>query len=497
MRFPIKTTMQYHRQVSGKKTTANVRVGFQPFDGSAADYAKAGLQQGQIFNGQEFVAELDTGAGIAYDLPILGQDNLKILGLKLDLTQLLPSPFTGGNFAPPAPGQTLNSAPLDITQVDLFANLFDLVVLQATLNPAVELGVTSKSLSFDLVDKMNKTKQEPNGHLTHLSQTNTTVPLTTDAKDHSTDFFLTNPVYNFGVTVTPGVVLNLGVDLGVWSQTWNPAVWFPQLAIEIPPNGINFSCHDGTICTHEYQQNGTQANVGAVTAADVVKQINAQGCDGPGSDNQFYCRSYQAWDNCIAHVSATPYKGCGLDSADQLSNILKSLDCPNGYCNAVNQVMTPFGCPAGVSQCSHETNFAACKRIVTDPGMQKWGYTTCCMNPAKGCVAMTAPPPAPQLNGLKTQPGTPTSTPTTGPPSQTPPKTTTPTKGGAVPLGPPPSHAPNHMPETVTTVPAKPAATATAPAKTATPAATKPAATTTTPPAKPVNPQKKPNQPNQ
>jgi hypothetical protein len=490
--------MQYHRQVTGKKTAANVKVGFQPFDGSAADYAKAGLQQGQIFNGQEFVAEFKTGAGIGYDLPVLGSDKLGI-NLDLDLTQYLPSPFTGGNFAPPAPGQTLNSAPIDIAQVDLFGNLFDLATLQATLNPAIEVGVTSKGLSFDLVDKMNKTRQEPNGHLVHLTQT-ATVPLATDPKDHSTDFLLTNPVYNLGILVTPGVVVNVGVDLGVWSQTWTAPVWFPQLAIELPPNGIDFSCHDGTICTHEYQQNASQAKVGAVTAADVVKQIQAQGCDGPGSDSQFYCRSNAAWDNCLAHISATPYKGCGLDTQDSLNQELKSLGCSNGYCNALTNVMTPFGCPAGVSQCSHETNLQACKRIVTGPGMQKFGYTTCCINPAKGCVAMTAPPPAPRVDGPKN----PASTSTTGQPTSTTPKTTAPTTGGTTTphIGQSPTHEPNHPTANPTAVPAKPATSTAPPAKTAPPAATKPAATTPTPatkkpgtttPAKPgATPQKPP-----
>ena len=66
-------------------------------------------------------------------------------------------------------------------------------------------------------------------------------------------FSVGNPVYNLGFTLTPGLAPTVFVDIAVWSDQWQWPVWFPQLAISLPPGGMNFSCHAGTTCVIDFQ----------------------------------------------------------------------------------------------------------------------------------------------------------------------------------------------------------------------------------------------------
>ena len=506
LRFPIKTTMQYHNQTSGKSTASSVRVDFAPFDGSAADYAQAGLSSDKLFEGHEVVAQIGAGAGIKYDLPILGAHNAGVEIPYLNLVSYLPAPFSTGNFIPPAPGQVLNSGPIFITQVDLFANLFDLATLQATLSPAVEVGIRSHGLSFELDDEKFVGKiagQNATMRPTMLSRSGMTVPISSDAKDHSTDFLITNPVYNVGLEITPGIVLNLGIDLGVWSQSWNPAIWIPQLAVDIPSQGINFSCHDGTVCTHEYKQS-SQGKVVEASLAETVKSIQANGCNGPSNDTHtFFCRNLPGWTNCINQAKLFPSNWhCGLDSEDSLNQILRSLDCPAGLCTRIRTQPTIF-CPSGVpGSCGGETTLQACNRVVTDEGMRVFGYQRCCDRTSdpqgRMCSTGWAPPPAPPVrqtvpNGPGSAVPLPSSQPapqhpgTVNPrePMLTPAK---PATGPAVPVTPAPATiAPKPTPAAQTPAPA---GAKTSPATTPPrPAASKPGTNPATKPADPQKPQ--------
>jgi hypothetical protein len=464
MRFPIQMNMQYERQITGKKASASVVLNFQPKNGTTDDFIKAGLPKEKLFNGQEFVAGIDVYAGVQWDLPILGTGSVSTKDLpfqtSLDLTQFLPAPFTGGHFTPPAPGQTLNTGPLTISAVDLFFDLVNFEVLQATLNPSVEVGIVSKGLSFELDDKkfIAKSGQNPTTHATTVTTSGKPWPLGVDPKDHSTDFLVTNPVYNLGLQVTPGLKLNLNVDLGVFSVPWDPFIAIPQLAIDIPSQGINFSCHDGTICTHEYQQS-SQDKVVEITPAEVTKAIQAQGCEGPSSDtNAFFCRNDPAWTYCLQQ-SGHLAKGtsCELDTAEALNFSFSQLGCPAGLCNQVKMVdsFSFSECQGHAIPCKIP-NLQRCTAIVSAEGMQAFGYQRCCPSGSyptlKACstgrklgpgdiIPIPAKPPTPS-SGVP-QGGSKTKAPPPPPPTQQP--------------GPPASHAPTHGTVILPSTPTRPA----------------------------------------
>ena len=78
------------------------------------------------------------------------------------------------------------------------------------------------------------------------------LPLAVDPVQRMSSFSIGAPVYNLYFIVTPGVNANVFIDVGVWGDSWNFPVWFPDIAIELPPGGIDFACHAGTICRRDY-----------------------------------------------------------------------------------------------------------------------------------------------------------------------------------------------------------------------------------------------------
>ena len=51
---------------------------------------------------------------------------------------------------------------------------------------------------------------------------------------------------------TKGVDAHAFIDISVWSNSWDFPVWFPAVAVTLPPGGIDFSCHAGTVCRRDY-----------------------------------------------------------------------------------------------------------------------------------------------------------------------------------------------------------------------------------------------------
>ena len=59
-------------------------------------------------------------------------------------------------------------------------------------------------------------------------------------------------MYTLYFLVTPGVNAHVFIDVGVWGDSWDFPVWFPDIALELPPGGVDFACHAGTICRRDY-----------------------------------------------------------------------------------------------------------------------------------------------------------------------------------------------------------------------------------------------------
>jgi hypothetical protein len=267
LRFPMQISGLYKYRLENGQETASITANYEPIDGDANDYKNAGLADEQIFGGQEIVAEAIAEAGVVFDLPFYG---LKTVSWKEgdNYTSALPAPFTNGQFKPPAPGGTGFPAMEKVfTDVDLLAGFANWKIFGATVHPAVKAELHSEKLRFRLHDLVN-------GETTVLEQSGDTISLGINPSDHSSRFTLSEPVYTLGFLVTPGLQGHLFIDLSVWSTGFTETVWFPQVALELPPGGVKFSCHEGTSCTRNYTFSpaGQSENSVSLTATDEQMQ---------------------------------------------------------------------------------------------------------------------------------------------------------------------------------------------------------------------------------
>ena len=247
LRFPIQISGLYKHHLENGKETATITANYEPVNGTADDYAAAGLSKAQQFQGQEIVAEAVAKAGVVFDLPFYGHKEFTPAEVGEDYTSSLPAPFTNGQFKPPAPGE-LGFPALEKTfeDQDMLLGVANWGVFGAKVFPQVKFDLHSTSLKFKLHDLLS-------GKTHELTSSGLTYPLAVNAGDHSSHFTLSDPVYDLGFTVTPGLVGQLFIHLGVWGHDWNYGVWFPQVAVQLPPGGVKFACHEGTSCSRSYK----------------------------------------------------------------------------------------------------------------------------------------------------------------------------------------------------------------------------------------------------
>jgi len=243
LRFPIVVNGKYQYANDSSGEHAYLTATMPPVDGTPAQYAASGLASDQIFNGQEFVAELQASAGYDYKLPLIGEDHHS-LTVGYDLADKLPAPYTHGQFRPPAPGTNAGEIPFILDSIDLLAGYGNWGAAGIQVHPAVKVGLHSDALKLMLHDNVaNSDQQIINGQR---------MPLAIDAAQHTSNFSIGSPVYNLGFIVTPGVDAHAFIDISVWSDSWDFPMWFPAVAVTLPPGGVDFSCHAGTICRRDY-----------------------------------------------------------------------------------------------------------------------------------------------------------------------------------------------------------------------------------------------------
>src|SRR5581483_2580096 len=192
--------------------------------------------------------------------------------LGVDFTQYLPPEYKDGYFTPPAPGSGGINSVLVLDQLDLLGGMLNYGVAGGQLVPIAKINLHSNKLQLTLHD-------ETQNRQTELTRSPQTVPVAvaTGAGQDSSHFSLGNPVYNLQFTITPGLNPRVFVDIDVWSGSWGPQIWFPQLAINLPPGGIDFSCHEGTTCVLDFATTynpGTGA-VSGTGGRDVTKERQA------------------------------------------------------------------------------------------------------------------------------------------------------------------------------------------------------------------------------
>jgi hypothetical protein len=256
LRFPIKLDGSYKHNDNGTATSASVTVNYAPFDGSAADYAAAGLPADQIFDGKELVAQFGAHAGFGYKIPFYPSLSIDAK-VGIDFTDDLPAPFTDGQFTPPAPGGSgLPPLVKNFPDVDLIAGRANFGVVGAKVFPAVKAELQSSGLTFRLQDNVK-------GVGTDITGTGQQIELGIDPEDESSDFAIKDPVYDLNFLVTPGLTGRIFIDVSVWSNNWDWPVWFPQLAVKLPPGGLKFACHEGTVCSRNYHYSPTVSDESA------------------------------------------------------------------------------------------------------------------------------------------------------------------------------------------------------------------------------------------
>ncbi|MCM8558333.1 hypothetical protein [Sphingomicrobium sediminis] len=243
LRFPLRVEGTYvYRHQNGQERAFLVPE-FTPFNGNATQYGETGLPQSKRFNGQELVAEAQAYAGLLYKLPagISGDVGFNV---GVDLTDRLPDPFRNGQFTPPGPGQVTDPVTRTITQVDLIGNRANFYVVGAKIHPAVKFELTSNGIAFKLRDHVAGSDQ-------WMTQSGDPYELALNDA-HRSRFSISDPVYNLAFLMTPGIEGRVYVDVAVWSRTWKWPVWFPQLAVQLPPGGVNFACHAQTVCSNSH-----------------------------------------------------------------------------------------------------------------------------------------------------------------------------------------------------------------------------------------------------
>jgi hypothetical protein len=244
LRFPIELSGTYRMETDGSGSRAFLTANFDPINGSPAQYLSAGLPSNQLFNGQEFVAELKASAGFDYKLPLVGEDSFNVPPFGLDLAADLPPPFANGQFTPPAAGSVGDAFEHSFDEIDLLMGYGNWGAAGITVHPAVKVQLGSHALKLVVHDNVAGTDQE--------LVTGKRLPLAVEPVQQASSFSIGAPVYNLYFLVTPGVNAHVFVDVGVWGDSWDFPIWFPDIAIELPPGGVDFACHAGTICRRDY-----------------------------------------------------------------------------------------------------------------------------------------------------------------------------------------------------------------------------------------------------
>ncbi len=329
MRFPIQAQLKYHLVVHANNSAqANVTENFKPIQGTDDDFLSAGISPDQVFDAKELVAQIGADAGFSVNLPGFGDSHDEKWGV--DLTDKLPAPLTNGTFVPPAPGTPGLSAPYIFDTADLLLGFLNYGVVGAQLFPAVDITLFSNKLQFTLNDETLKrtTSITSSGQMVPLGVSSSTV----GSESH---FSFGNPVYNLELALTPGLNPRIFVDLDVWSNHWDWQIWFPQLTLAFPPNGIDFGCHAGTTCVLDFQpvynaSTGQDTNI--KKEEDVAdKTLTASGCQRVNNqEGNYLCPVKGMLGLCQAMLKNNAVLSCAPLVPTVVDEILKRGHCTDG-----------------------------------------------------------------------------------------------------------------------------------------------------------------------
>lgn len=319
LRFPIEVKGKANLTIDGGSggTTASVTPTFRAFDGNPEQYLAAGLPPEKLFGGKEFVAQFGAHAGFGFDIPFYPALSIAF-SKQIDFTDYLEGKFKGGNFDPPAPPSKANpagerlEAPITLKDVDLLGGQANFGFVGAQVFPSAKIILTSDDLSFTVANKNGKPAMKG-------VKSGSIIQLNTDTATGALEFDIKDPVYNLVLTVEPGIVARLFVDIGLWGSTWDIPVYFPSLALSVPSTGVTFACHDGTVCSRDYTLAPNSTDVALQGIARWVNQFETKWlgrCRDSECENniRFIRAGYEGqMKKRITQVTPTSSANLGLD----------------------------------------------------------------------------------------------------------------------------------------------------------------------------------------
>jgi hypothetical protein len=348
LRFPIHAGFNYHEIVHpNNSANAELTATFDPILGTPDNFFEAGLSADQVFDGKEFVAQFGADAG--YDISLPGFGTSDDFPIAMDFTQILPSPFKGGAFQPPAPGSHIDGQWL-FDQIDLLGGLLNFGVAGGQLSPALQLSLHSNRLQLTFNDENLHRQTRLTSSPQKLSIGVTAIPA-----GNQSHFSIGNPVYNLSFTLTPGLDPNIWINIDVWSGQWNFPIFFPQLAVDLPANGIDFGCHAGTTCVLDFTEvyNASTGQFSDMSrAADAAdRTLTGGGCNGVGARSsgelgKYRCPVKDMYSLCQAMLKNGAVAGCTAVVENVVNEILTRGHCTSndgdyvcphemmGLCNA-------------------------------------------------------------------------------------------------------------------------------------------------------------------
>ncbi len=330
LRFPIQTQFKYHTLVHPNNSAeANLSASLKPIEGTVDDFFSAGLSGDQMYDAKELVAQVGGDAGFSLNLPGLNVNPDIQVGV--DFTDFLPAPYTHGSFQPPAPGNPGINSPFVLTGIDLLGGLLNYGVAGGQVFPAVNINLHSDKLQMTLNDEIQRRQTLLNS----TSSQSFPLGVNREQNENSSHFSVGNPVYNLGFTVTPGLSPSVFVDIAVWSGQWSWPIWFPQLAVDLPPNGIDFGCHAGTTCVMDFEPvyNATTGQVQDLSKErDVAdRTLTGGGCQrANGREGDYLCPVNGMLGLCKTMLSNGAVSSCGALVPTVVDQILKRGHCTGG-----------------------------------------------------------------------------------------------------------------------------------------------------------------------
>jgi hypothetical protein len=345
LRFPIQADFKYETVVHPNNSAeAKLTPQFVPIQGDVSKFFEAGMPAEQMYDAKEIVAQVGAHAGFDVSLPGWGAND----GFQtdVDFTDSLPAPYKGGHFQPPAPGTHGIDSNFVFNGIDLLGGLLDFGFVGGSVYPAVQVNLHSDKLAFTLYDELRHRSTEISS-----GQTVSLGDAASQGGDYS-HFSVGNPVYNLGFIVTPGLAPTVFVDIAVWSDSWQWPVWFPQLAVNLPPGGVDFSCHAGTTCVVDFQPVFDAASGQVVDMSRERDAANRTlmggGCQHNGAEGNYLCPVNGMYDLCETMMKNSAVLSCGVLVPNVVDQILRrgacseqgnsgGYVCPSGMMGLCNQ----------------------------------------------------------------------------------------------------------------------------------------------------------------